>query len=126
MRHAFQTMKRALASIVLLLFTLYVQSVPAYWVLYALFADRIAIVYCVNPGNPACHGRCHIVATTQKQERQDAPASEIRLEKPQVFIIDAPSPEAVAGSEGTYRGSPLAELAEGVRPGIEHPPPVSI
>jgi hypothetical protein len=119
-------MKRAIASIVLLLFTLYVQSVPAYWAVYFLFADRIAVTYCMNPGNPECHGRCHVVATTAKQERQDAPASEIRLDKLPLFIAELPVRRTLAACEPRYHEAPDDNPAAGFRSPIDHPPLVSI
>jgi hypothetical protein len=119
-------MKKAIASIVLLLFALYVQSVPVYWVLYYVFADRIAAVYCINPGNPACHGRCHIAAATAKQERQDAPASEIRLDKLPLFIVHVPVRPALAERRQPYRDAQFGDPATGFRSPIDHPPLASI
>jgi hypothetical protein len=115
-------MKRAIASIVLLLFTLYVQSVPAYWAIYYLFADRIAAVYCMNPGNPNCHGRCHVAATTAKQERQDAPASEIKLEKLPLFIAEEPPHRVATLVVVPYPQIHAGDPADGFLSQIDHPP----
>lgn len=110
----------------LLLFALYVNGVPAYWALYACFADRIAAVYCANPDNPACHGRCHVSAATAKQERQDAPAGAVKLEKLPIFVVDIPRSEAFASDDEPYRPSPFVDLSEGFLTSVDHPPLASI
>lgn len=117
-------MRRAIHSIVLLLFTLYVQSVPVSWSLYYVFADRVAAVYCENPTTPSCHGRCHMAKVTAKQQRQDSPATvEITVDKPLPFVQVAPSSASLLAS-GTILHPPFdVPTIAGVASEIDHPPP---
>ncbi len=117
-------MRRAFHVIVLLLFTLYVQSGAMTWAVYYLFADDIAAAFCVNPTNPACHGRCHMTQITEKQQKHDAPGVEINIEKPLPFVSGWSQPVAFTDMLTTLYHSADAPLIDGVSTEIDHPPPI--
>ncbi|MEO5930177.1 MAG: hypothetical protein ABIR47_09605 [Candidatus Kapaibacterium sp.] len=115
-------MTRALRTIVLLLFILYVQSGPVQWVAYGLFADNVAAAYCINPDRPACHGRCHMSALTRGGEKKDAPVVEIAIHKLIPFTLDGAPNHPAATISIRYRTPDRSRYSSGYPPGIDHPP----
>ena len=115
-------MKRIARTILLLLFTLYANGGPAAWIVYALQADSIAAAYCVNPTNPACHGKCHVNTVTEQQRKGSAPQMRVVLEK------SLPAPSILPASPLHPTDDPAFASLDDAIPlaghpvGVDHPP----
>lgn len=115
-------MRNFLHSILLLLFTLHVQSAPVLWSLYYANADTIAAAYCVNPSNPKCHGRCHIAKVTKQQQSNTQGQSENPPERPMPFIMTPAAEQPITENRPhTYTAS-TERVVRGFSSGIDHPP----
>lgn len=111
--------------LVLISVMLYSLSVPVTWGLYLLRADAIAKVYCVNPGKPSCHGKCHIAKlTTKGEEKSNTPSLiELNLQKPLLFFADSRS-LLISDKTTIFLHRPLSSssLQRGYALGVYHPP----
>jgi hypothetical protein len=116
-------MKRIARTILLILFTLYANGSPVAWVVYAFQADSIAAAYCVNPTNPACHGKCHVNTASNEQRKGSAPSDRVMLEKslPAPFVLSAPSYRIASTTE--FLPPDGADIMAGHPASIYHPPP---
>jgi len=117
-------MRRSLSLILVLLFTLYVQSAPVAWILYALDADAIAAAYCVNPDKPSCHGKCHIIRTTSGEKSPTSPASEITLPDLPPFLGGTFRLSDAVAMNAMFSSATAAGTLQGYHPPIYHPPTI--
>lgn len=116
-------MRNILHSILLLLFTLHVQSAPVLWSLYYVNADDIAATYCVNRSNPKCHGRCHIAKTAEQQQNHSGSQSEHPPERPMPFIMIPAAEQSPTQIRPQTYSSSTDRLMRGFSDRIDHPPP---
>ena len=113
-------MRGLLHLILLLVFTLYVQSAPAAWALYAANGDDIAAAYCVNSARPSCHGRCHMAKSTTKGG--PGQTENVVVVKLLPFIPVASITLPLISTSINYRPSAGECLIPGFPADIDHPP----
>jgi hypothetical protein len=103
-------------------FTLRTEGGLVAWGLYEVLADRIAAAYCVNRSDSRCHGKCHMVRSTEKERKQGTAAVEIAMAKVEPLIIDDLSPRSQAHGLEDYPRLDGAHTSAGYPRSHDHPP----
>lgn len=110
--------------LMILLFTMHVEGGAVAWGLYGIFADQIAAVYCVNPTNPCCHGKCHMVSSTEKERKQGGATLEAAFPKVEAFVADRHVPPPLVTSAEPFPQIERQFTSTGFPRSLDHPPSI--
>lgn len=107
----------------LVAFALYANSAAALWSVYAVASDAITAEYCINRTDPCCHGRCHMTAETDHEERDAVPTAASSALKLEPMLAAAPDSWPAPAAPATF-GSPASSATlAGIHRLPDHPPP---
>lgn len=120
-------LRRFVHILMLLAFVIQTEGALLTWLAYVVNSNNIATLYCQNPTNPRCHGKCHITKVTVQEEEKGAKQPRVRILLPEQLpclitestVIPAPTTSVIR-----FTTSFPSPLCSGLPQDIDHPPPI--
>ncbi|KXK53224.1 MAG: hypothetical protein IPM61_11725 [Chlorobi bacterium] len=112
--------------IMLLAFVIQTEGSLLTWITYAVNSDIIAALYCQNPTDPCCHGKCHTTKVAMQEEEGKEPGVRIILPEQLPCLamksVLIPTPSIITLLP--FPESSASPLCQGLPQAIDHPPPI--